>query len=132
MAVLKLADVCGTWTLVSFEIESPAKRISPWGQDTKGLLIYADTGHMSVSINKAVENDPEQSEAQNLFDSILFYSGTFELDGDLIRHRVTNASNPSRIGKDMLRYAKLAGDVLTLTTPPESFGCAILKWRRTR
>jgi hypothetical protein len=130
MQALKAADVCGSWTLVAFEIESPEKKVTPWGKDANGLLIYADTGHVSVSINKAVENDPTQTDAENLFDSILFYSGTYQIEGDLIRHQVANASNPARIGKEMIRYAQLESDLLTLATPQESFGRAILKWRR--
>jgi hypothetical protein len=131
MALLTTADVCGTWLLESFEIEDPSKVVAPWGQDTTGLLIYADTGYMSVSINKTVENE-SPTEAENIFDAILFYSGTFNLDGEIIRHQVTNASKPSRIGKEMIRYAELKGDLLTLTTPQESFGRAILKWRKLK
>ena len=130
MTNLRPADICGSWKLESFEIESPEKGLTPWGREVSGLLIYADTGHMSVSINKAIEKDPGQSEEQNLFDSILFYSGTYQLDGEIIRHQVANASNPTRIGKEMIRYADLAGDLITLKTPQESFGRATVKWRK--
>jgi hypothetical protein len=85
---------------------------------------------MSVSINKDIENDPEQTASENLFDSILFYSGTYRVDGDLIRHQVTEASNPSRIGKEMLRTAEIKGRELHLKTPVESFGQATLVWER--
>ncbi len=130
MKTLSAAEICGTWKLDSFEIEDPTKRITPWGRNVHGLLIYADSGHMSVSINKAIDQDSE-SEIENLFDSILFYSGTYQFDGSVIRHQVTNASNPARIGKEMLRFASLEGSVLTLVSPQESFGRAILRWRRT-
>jgi hypothetical protein len=124
------SEVLGSWLLQSFSLEDKEGKQTPWGSEANGLLIYAPTGHMSVSINKAVENDPTQSDAENLFDSILFYSGTYQVDGNVIRHQVTNASNPGRIGKEMIRYAELSGDVLTLATPVESFGRAILVWRR--
>ena len=123
-------SIHGTWTLESFELENKEGKRTPWGRAAHGLLIYAPTGHMSVSINKVVESDPDQSDAENLFDSILFYSGTYTIDGELIRHQVTNASNPARIGKEMLRYAKFDGNRVTLTTPEESFGRAILVWKR--
>jgi hypothetical protein len=67
-----------------------------------------------------------------VLDSILFYAGTYQVDGSTIRHQVTNASSPARIGKEMIRHATLEGDVLTLVTPQESFGRAILRWRRIR
>lgn len=131
MKLTNVSQLIGTWTLESFEIEDLEKKARAWGRDATGLLIYADTGHMSVSINKAVEKESE-NEFEDLFDSILFYSGTYRLDGDLIRHQVTNASNPSRIGREMLRYADFDGDLVTLVTPQESFGRAILKWRRAK
>ncbi len=131
---MKPESLHGSWTLLSFEIENLEGTKNPWGKDTHGLLIYAPSGHMSVSINKAIENDPEQTESENLFDSILFYSGTYQLgagaESNLIRHQVTQASNPARIGKEMLRYAKLTGDELELATPKESFGRGILRWKR--
>ena len=124
--------ILGSWSLESFEIEDPQGNRRPWGAQLSGLLIYAPTGHMSASINKEVEQDLSQSETENLFDAILFYAGTYSIEGSLIKHQVAQASNPSRIGRELLRYAKLEGDLLSLSTPVESFGQAHLVWRRIR
>jgi hypothetical protein len=132
-------QITGTWKLKEFQIESPEGKTSDWGEKVHGLLIYTDNGYMSVSINKELINDPEQSEAENLFDSILFYSGTYQITDNVITHQVTEASNPSRIGREMIRYAELQGtedsgspegNDLRLVTPQESFGRAILVWTR--
>ena len=122
-------QIIGTWTLDSFQIEPLEGVKRSWGNGIHGLLIYAATGHMSVSINKDVVKESE-SELEDLFDSILFYAGTYTVEGNLIRHQVTEASNPTRIGKEMLRYAETQGNTITLTTPKESFGRAILVWRK--
>lgn len=122
-------SVVGTWRLERFEIETTEELVRPWGSNAHGLLIYAPTGHMSVSINKDVVKE-SQKEFEDLFDSILFYAGTYQVEGELIRHQVTEASNPSRIGREMLRYAKITDNTITLTTPQESFGRAILVWRK--
>lgn len=122
-------EVIGSWKLKSFQIESPEGATRDWGQNTHGLLIYSATGQMSVSINKDVVWESE-SEHEDLFDSILFYAGTYQVQGNVIRHQVTEASNPSRIGKDMIRYADLSDKQITLTTPQESFGRAILIWEK--
>lgn len=119
----------GTWELESFEIEDPQGLHKPWGKQSHGLLIYTENGQMSVSINRAVEPKSE-NEAQNIYDSILFYSGTYSINDSTISHQVTQASNPQRIGKTLTRFAKLDGDRLTLTSPKESFGTAQLTWRR--
>lgn len=124
-------NVTGSWALQSFEIEKQDNTVQPWGNNSKGLLIYTNDGHMSVSINKSVENK-SLNEAQNIFDSILFYSGTFTTNDSTIKHQVTQASNPTRIGKELIRYAKLDNDILTLESPTESFGKAILKWKRIK
>lgn len=129
MSQFSPSQVLGTWSLESFEIEDLQKQISPWGQDANGLLIYSDTGHVSVAINKVIARTSE-NESEDIFDSILFYAGTFRIEGTTIRHQVTNASNPSRIGKEMIRYATLDGEVMTLVTPQEAFGRAILRWKR--
>lgn len=123
-------EYVGAYKLQSFVIESPTGERSDWGKNPHGLLIYEPKGNMSVSINKDIENDPSQSESENLFDSILFYSGTYKVEEFLIRHQVTQASNPTRIGKEMIRFAEWQGDELHLTTPKESFGKAILVWKK--
>lgn len=122
-------QVVGTWALESFEIEDQQGVRRPWGNQSHGLLIYSLSGHMSVSINRTIEQKTENS-AQNIFDSILFYSGTYSSDGNTINHRVTQASNPQRIGKNLVRYAQLNADVLTLSSPQEAFGTAHLTWKR--
>jgi len=123
-------DAKGTYSLASFELESTDGRRSSWGQNTRGLLVYTADGHVSVAINKDVVRDESQHEAENILDSLLFYAGTYQVEGNVIRHQVTLASNPARVGKEMIRYAELNGDSLTLTTPKESFGRAILVWKK--
>jgi hypothetical protein len=122
--------ILGTWHLERFIIESVDGEARDWGRASRGMLIYTNDGYMSVSINKEVENK-SSVEVENYFDSILFYSGTFMADKNVIRHQVTNASNPNRIGKELIRYSKLEGNTLTLTSPNESFGKAILTWRKS-
>ena len=122
-------DINGTWALESFNIIESTGQIKPWGHNTTGLLLYTPSGHMSVSINRAV--DPGGSNSpKDIFDSILFYAGFYSINANIISHKVTNASNPSRIGKDMIRHAKLQDSLLELKSPVESFGQAVLVWRK--
>jgi hypothetical protein len=119
----------GTWTLESFEIEDQQGSRRPWGTQSHGLIIFTDTGHMSVSINRNIEQK-SPIESQNIFDSILFYSGTYSAADNTIVTHVTQASNPQRIGKNMTRFVKYDGDKIILSTPQESFGTAHLVWKR--
>lgn len=131
MQTITASVIQGTWLLESFDIEGLDKNVNQWGANARGLLIYSNTGHMSVSINRDL-NKKSSIEAENIFDSILFYSGTYHVEGNVVTHQVSNASNPSRIGKQMIRYAELDGDLITLSSPQESFGRAILKWRKVK
>lgn len=122
-------SVIGTWLLERFDIEETAKQVRPWGKNTTGLLIYTADGHMSVHLNRDMDANTKD-EAQRIFDAILSYAGTYKVEGNLIRHQVTQASNPARIGKEMIRYAAFKDGVLELSTPVESFGRAFLVWRK--
>lgn len=122
-------NIVGTYKLESFEIEEISGHRRPWGKDVHGLLIYTADGHMSVSINKAIETKSD-NDSKNIFDSILFYSGTYQVSEGTITHQVSQASNPQRIGKTLLRFASVDGDTVTLSSPKESFGVAHLTWKR--
>ena len=128
------SDLHGTYLLKSFTIEfangEMAGQSVSWGKDPHGILIYAPTGHMSVSINRQIEHVEEQSELENVFDSFLFYAGTYSVEGNTILHLVTEATNPSRVGKDLIRVFEWKGNQLHLKTPMESFGQATLVWEK--
>ena len=122
-------EIVGTWLLEKFEIEDPTGNKRPWGHGCHGTLIYAPSGHMSVSINRQIESKSDNG-SKDTMDSILFYAGTYAVDGSTVVHQVTQASDPNRIGKSLLRHGELAGDTLSLRSPLESFGTAHLKWKR--
>lgn len=123
-------NILGTWELARFEITANDGSVKNWGPNPRGQLIYTDDGHMSVAINR--DPQPADSEAQSILNSILFYAGTYAVDGDIIRHKVTLASNPERVGREMIRYAEFHGAEIHLMTPKESYGIANLVWRRVQ
>lgn len=123
-------NILGTWELVRFEITSNDGVVKAWGPNPRGQLIYTDDGHMSVSINR--DPQPAESEAQSILNSILFYAGTYSVNGNVIQHAVTLASNPDRVGREMIRHAEFHGDEIHLKTPKESYGTANLVWRRVK
>ena len=121
-------NISGPWTLKSFMITPPDGNQRHWGNGIRGLLIYDPTGHMSVSINKVIQSTG--SPDKDTLDAMLFYAGTYRIEGNTIRHDVTIASNPNRVGREMIRFAQVDGNRLILTTPPESYGIATLVWEK--
>lgn len=120
-------NIIGSWSLESFEIKRPTGDIEKWGSNPHGLLIYAEDGKMSVAINGQISAEEKDPAAK--LKSVLFYSGTFEVSGSRIIHHVTQATDPQRIGRELIRDAKLDDKLLTLTGSG-GFGTAIVKWRK--
>jgi len=123
------AQIVGTWSLESFVIHPKEGGSRSWGEGLRGLLIYTDSGHVSVSINKDVASKSGNAD-KDILDSVLFYAGTYAVEGDVIHHQVNQATNPARIGRDMIRFAEFKDGNLNLTTPEEAFGKAVLVWRK--
>ena len=123
-------DIIGEWKLLEFEIEDIKQNKKQWRADSQGILIYTPSGYMSVSINSKIDGD--QGSSINKFNSILFYAGTYKLnENGKIIHHVTNASDPNRIGKKMIREGTLIGDSLKLVGDGD-FGIATIIWQRIK
>ena len=117
----------GRWQLTSFTLSKDGVT-QPWRDGVTGTLIYTAEGGMSVAINSHLYP------GDDLFDSILFYSGTWSSDADqagLIRvhHHIDNATDLSNIGKTLTRHVVLSGDDLELSATGD-FGRASVTWKR--
>ncbi len=121
----------GAWRLVSFEIINPQGESQPWGEHVHGSLLYTPDGWMSASINRAI-NPPGSENSDAVLDSCLFYSGRYELTDNELRHFVTEASDPHRIGKTLIRYPKWDGTTLKLSSPSQPWGMALICWRKAQ
>ncbi|MGE4348884.1 MAG: lipocalin-like domain-containing protein [Candidatus Berkiella sp.] len=121
-------NVLGSWKLLDFKITQPNGDTKKWGPNPNGLLIYDESGHMSTCINSGA--NIEES-AQNLEKNILFYSGQYKVTGkNEITHFVDNASNPHRIGKELIRNAELVKKNQLQLTAEGEYGHAYLLWEK--
>ena len=114
------AGLIGTWVLQQFEKRDAAGRWQPWPPGAHGLLIYTADGHMSASLNWPPDEDGGFCDA---------YAGTWTLDGDRVRHHVTNSVRPKRIGKTLERRIALDGNRLTIEAETRD-GSLRLRWRK--
>ncbi len=128
-------ELVGTWILESFVIRGDGGGENPWGREMKGLLIYAPGGHMSVGFNRALDaGTPDRFE--RIYDAVLFYSGTWSVNGDEVIHDVEIATDPERVGKKVVRRFRIdrgredGAERLILSTGVESFGQAFVTWKR--
>jgi hypothetical protein len=121
------ADLAGVWRLVSCESERADGTVTyPYGEDALGYLIYAESGHMAVTIMSAhrprfhVEDlrGGTTAEKAAAFDAHISYTGTYDVRGDAVVHHVEAGSFPNWTGADLVRRMVREGRRLTLTTPP--------------
>jgi hypothetical protein len=119
----------GVWRLEAIRDRLPDGRVQDhpdFGSDVDGLLIYADSGSVSVQFMRAGrkawerEDDPTDAERADASRGYGAYSGRFEVDeaAGVVLHRVEIALIPNRVGATLTRSFSFEGDRLTLSPPP--------------
>jgi len=115
----------GSWKLKSFTLTKDGVT-NPWRENVSGTLIYTEKGSMSVAMNSKLYP------GDDLFDSILFYSGSwsFELGNDgqaKVHHHIENATDLTNIGKTLTRNMTFHDNNLELSAEGD-FGRASVVW----
>jgi hypothetical protein len=115
--------ILGTWKLQSlvYEVSATGQRSSPFGDHPDGYLSYSGDGRMyAIGVvedrpkpRHLVPTDEEKVELQG---SMFAYAGTYTADGEKVVHHVDISWNQSWTGTDLVRFYKLDGDTLTITT----------------
>jgi Lipocalin-like domain len=121
-----LADdnpLLGTWKLKSFLRQDVAtgERRPALGEHPEGYLGYAPDGRMYalfVAGDRAVPSgdQPTDAERVQLHKSMVAYAGTYTIADDKVVHHIDVAWNNARLGSYQVRFFKLDGDRLILTT----------------
>jgi hypothetical protein len=115
--------ILGTWKLRSLVYEAAAtgQRSSPFGDHPDGYLSYSPDGRMyaiGVAEDRPKPRDlvPTDEENVRLQGSTFAYAGTYTADGEKVVHHVDISWNQSWTGTDLVRFYKLEGNTLTITT----------------
>ena len=137
--------ILGTWKLQSlvFEAIATGQRSTPFGDHPVGYLSYSADGRMyaiGVVEDRPKPRDPlpTDQEKVKLQESMFAYAGTYTADGEKVVHHVDISWNQSWIGTDLVRFYKLDGDTLTITTAPAQSafdgqeGQFILVWEKVK
>ena len=113
----------GTWKLKSFVRQDLATgdRRPALGEHPEGYLGYAPDGRMYalfVAGDRVVPADaqPTDGERAQLHKSMIAYAGTYTIADDKVVHHIDIAWNNARLGSDQIRFFKLDGERLILTT----------------
>ena len=123
-----LPNLVGTWRLVSYEARaSSGEARYPLGQHVIGQLFYDVDGNMSAHVTRIdrptfASNDPgsgADAEVRAAFEGYVSYFGTYTVDptAHTVTHHVRGASYPNWVGHDQIRYYRIDGPHLVLSTP---------------
>ena len=129
MSADSLPILIGTWRLVSYETKTSSGEIRhPFGQHPVGQLFYDLHGNMSAHVLRvdrlAFASDDSgrgtDAEVRSAFEGHTSYFGTYAIDPSArtVTHHVHGASYPNWMGHDQIRYFRIDGSRLVLSTPP--------------
>ncbi len=137
----------GTWRLVSIKARSEKGEISyPFSPKAIGQIMYTIDGRMSVFVIQP-ERPPfasgdmragTDSEVRAAAEGFLGYFGTYSVDTAkaIVTHHIQGAFLPNWEGRDQIRYYKMEGNRLTLSSPMLVFAgqrCElIVDWERVK
>ena len=116
--MLTRESLIGAWALLEWQVESAGSgRIAwPFGRDADGLLVYGDSGWMSATLSQRARSAmpaasmrvADEAARARIATEYLAYAGRWSLEGDTLVHSVTLSLNPTLIGTEQRRHARLA------------------------
>ncbi len=129
----------GTWKLVSmqFVFDDNGERVDVYGASPTGFISLGSDGRMMGIITAANGERQANTDPGALFRSMLAYSGPYRLEGDRFIVTVDAAWHPSWVGTEQVRFIRIDGDRMKITTAPQTLplygkrtGRGVLAWRR--
>lgn len=137
--------ILGTWKLKSFvrEVAGTGEKIDDFGKHPDGYISYSADGRMYAILTsenriKPLNANPEDQERVKLHQTIIAYAGTYTVEGDKVIHHVDISWNQAWTGSEQVRFYKLKGNTLTITTAPLKSpidgreGTSVLVWEKVK
>ncbi|MEZ5331800.1 MAG: lipocalin-like domain-containing protein [Thermoanaerobaculia bacterium] len=121
----------GSWRLVEWTaVDGDGVTVRPYGDAPQGRLTYGADGSMSLLLFRAdrpafESGDPRRGsdgEVREAFEGSFTYFGSWELEGDRVRHAIEACSFPNWTGTVQERLVRWRGDRLVLESPPVTSG----------
>ncbi len=119
------AALLGTWRMVSWqrEIVATGERADALGPDPVGYINYGADGRFYALVvgrdrPRPASLPPTDEEKVRLFGSMLAYAGTYTVDDEKAVHHVDASWNEAWTGTDQVRFYKLDGDRLAISSAP--------------
>jgi hypothetical protein len=132
----------GTWKLKSFvTTTTTGEKSNPFGEHPTGYLSYSADGRMhaiGTADGRIVPQSvvPTDEERLRLHKTMFAYAGTYSVETGKVIHHVDISWNQAWNGTDQVRFYKLDGKILTITTARAKSpndgreGVSVLVWEK--
>lgn len=124
MASTDAAALIGTWRQLSGTMveEGSTSSRSNLSAAPNGFVNFSADGRLILlstdsARKKPAGEVPTAAEAEALYRSMIAYAGTYELEGNKVTYHLEATWNESWTGSKQVRFWKVDGDQLTVTTP---------------
>ena len=113
-------QLVGMWKLQTYDVEfqDTDEHKAPFGAHPNGIGIFTADGRtmaiLTAEGRKVPQTDADRIEA---FRSMVAYSGTYRLEEDRWITTVDITWNEAWMGTEQVRFYRVDGDTLTVTTP---------------
>jgi hypothetical protein len=145
--MLIASPLIGTWLLESYTLTfASGQTVAPLGTSPSGLIVYTETGWVSVHMYNAARPafavpDPTNTTpdgAKAALDGSVAYFGTYTIDPSqqIVRHQVRQSVFPNFANTTMHRKYEVTDTLLRLVSDPmpaASRGTVVadITWRKT-
>lgn len=139
--IAQTSSIVGTWVLTAADKLLPdGTRVSDYGQNPHGLVIFTEDGHYSVQIYRGdrvkfasgdrLKGTPEEYRAIALEMSVHFGTYTVDAAKHTLSFHIDRASTPNQDDTTQVRAYEMQGDVLSwkvAARPDGSIPITVLK-----
>jgi len=143
VAAQDASPLVGAWKLLKFdyEFQDGSPRRAVFGAKALGFIIFSPQGRMVAVLEAEGRKAPQDDTgAAALLRTLIAYSGTYKLEQDKWTTTVDVAWNPAWHGTQQVRYYKLDGDRLFITSmwqpnqnlPGKPVTRGVLEWERVK
>lgn len=105
----------GWWRIISFhlEFEDSDQRLNLFGVDPLGHVVISDDRIMSIITSR----DRAGKDDASLFETMMAYSGAYHVEDEVkLVIKVDAAWHPAWVGTEQVRFFRVDGDALSITT----------------
>ncbi len=127
MSSQKEHSIIGTWRLKSIYYKNgDGDKTNLYGENPLGILMYDISGYVNAQLGSNNRlgmksnngNALTTKDKEGAFDSFMAYYGKYyEKEPGVMIHQIEGCINPNWLNKDEIRYFRLKGDILEISTP---------------